>query len=341
MRNQLELDAKSVTGSELHKLIKEACDEIGLPQGVVEVAPSGRNMGAIFVGEGPQAFVLKHYGARNLAGHSRFFRELSFLRWGSSVALGGIPDLLSFSRTNRWIALEKLAGQKPERVEDTHIVFAGEFVLRLVKSPLGFRQRLLPAQERLVSPGRLSTQLELKRRRLQLVLAKTNGAAHVLATLNNVIGEYSERDVRVDLIVLRRFLHRLAKQWKTTVVYSPSDFGFHNCLEDRSDGALSLSFFDFEYAGADHPLKLMLDFLLQPDYLLTERQQDIFLAELKGPFPLGLEDIPASVWRLFVAKWMLIVAKAEAKSLLSCRVSPGQSSGRLEEYSARFGGFFG
>ena len=42
---------------------------------------------------------------------------------------------------------------------------------------------------------------------------------------------------------------------------SPSDFGFHNAIK-TSDGALT--FFDFEYAGWDDPVKLVCDFFCQP-----------------------------------------------------------------------------
>jgi len=46
---------------------------------------------------------------------------------------------------------------------------------------------------------------------------------------------------------------------------SPSDFGFHNAVEEK-DGRLR--FIDFEYAGWDDPAKLLCDFSNQPDRLL-------------------------------------------------------------------------
>jgi len=42
---------------------------------------------------------------------------------------------------------------------------------------------------------------------------------------------------------------------------SPSDFGFHNALLEKTG---DLKFFDFEYAGWDDPAKLMADFFCQP-----------------------------------------------------------------------------
>lgn len=46
------------------------------------------------------------------------------------------------------------------------------------------------------------------------------------------------------------------------LIYSPSDFGFHNALVD-DDGRVT--FLDFEYAGRDDPAKLLCDFFCQPE----------------------------------------------------------------------------
>ena len=46
---------------------------------------------------------------------------------------------------------------------------------------------------------------------------------------------------------------------------SPSDFGFHNAVEEKEG---RLRFIDFEYAGWDDPAKLLCDFSNQPDRLL-------------------------------------------------------------------------
>jgi thiamine kinase-like enzyme len=48
---------------------------------------------------------------------------------------------------------------------------------------------------------------------------------------------------------------------------SPSDFGFHNALLEKTG---SLRFVDFEYAGWDDPAKLMCDFICQPELPVSE-----------------------------------------------------------------------
>jgi thiamine kinase-like enzyme len=55
----------------------------------------------------------------------------------------------------------------------------------------------------------------------------------------------------------------MPKNWRSRInkdVISPSDFGFHNALNNDQ----SLVFFDFEYAGQDLSWKLLADFFSQP-----------------------------------------------------------------------------
>lgn len=54
---------------------------------------------------------------------------------------------------------------------------------------------------------------------------------------------------------------------------SPSDFGFHNALQ-QTDG--SIRFVDFEYAGWDDPAKLIADFANQPDMTLDQQLSNRF-----------------------------------------------------------------
>ena len=57
------------------------------------------------------------------------------------------------------------------------------------------------------------------------------------------------------------------------MIVSPSDIGFHNIIKNEK----KLIFIDFEYAGLDDPLKLICDFLAQPDQKLTALQKKQFI----------------------------------------------------------------
>ena len=64
-------------------------------------------------------------------------------------------------------------------------------------------------------------------------------------------------------------------------ILSPSDFGFHNTLEEQG----SLVFLDFEYAGWDDPAKLICDFTCQPELPVSDSQGRQFGEEIVRAFP--------------------------------------------------------
>ena len=78
---------------------------------------------------------------------------------------------------------------------------------------------------------------------------------------------------------------------------SPSDFGFHNALENNNK---EIYFFDFEYAGWDDPVKLIGDFFCQPQVpvplkyfqefsntvLDYSKNKEYLIARAKASFPL-------------------------------------------------------
>lgn len=321
--------------------MKSAAEALGFSSVHYELASGGRNKGALVVGDGTRSFVLKFFETRSGEDYSRFVRELSFLRWGKTVSLENIPSLLNYSCTGRWIAIEELRGRKLAFVRDWHMANAGNFVVQLAEKSSGFIHKRIRAREALDSPKRLLSQLKLKRVETQRALAKREDFSSLSGMLEGISEGYGSQQIRRDVTELAMLLKQLSDLWRTTVIYSPSDFGLHNCLEDDSKVNLSLSFFDFEYSGSDHPLKLVMDFLLQPDYLLAERHQTLFLEELKRIFPLDLGDIPHGVWRLFVLKWALIIAKSAAREVFQGRASLEASQDKLSGYLSRFGGYFG
>ena len=68
------------------------------------------------------------------------------------------------------------------------------------------------------------------------------------------------------------------------VIYSPSDFGFHNALVDDAG---RVAFLDFEYAGRDDPAKLLCDFFCQPDVPVDRQYFNEFLDQWASGLRLG------------------------------------------------------
>ncbi len=86
---------------------------------------------------------------------------------------------------------------------------------------------------------------------------------------------------------------------------SPSDFGFHNALQ-QADGLIR--FVDFEYAGWDDPAKMIADFANQPDMtlerFLSSQFMEAVIAQHSAPEKLRLRV--QLVEPLYQIKWACI-----------------------------------
>lgn len=87
---------------------------------------------------------------------------------------------------------------------------------------------------------------------------------------------------------------------------SPSDFGFHNMLIDRQN---RLRFVDFEYAGWDHPVKMICDFFCQPRLPVPIEWLGAFIEESIGQFTKlrELQNYIPLFYSLYRLKWCCII----------------------------------
>ena len=114
------------------------------------------------------------------------------------------------------------------------------------------------------------------------------------------------------------------------MVLSPSDFGFHNTLEDEG----RLFFVDFEYAGWDDVAKLISDFICQPEIPVLKSQGQQFMDEVLVDFPRSSEikyrvDCLLPVHRL---KWCCILLNEFKEEYRERRLHAGlKSEGLLAE----------
>jgi hypothetical protein len=89
-------------------------------------------------------------------------------------------------------------------------------------------------------------------------------------------------------------------------IYSPSDFGFHNAIEDKKG---KVFFVDFEYFGRDDPVKMIVDFWWHPAMNLTKWQKKYWMSQIFKIFSddrtFGLRV--ANGWAPLGLKWALII----------------------------------
>ncbi|MCK5082907.1 MAG: hypothetical protein KAR31_08370, partial [Candidatus Omnitrophica bacterium] len=88
-------------------------------------------------------------------------------------------------------------------------------------------------------------------------------------------------------------------------ILSPSDFGFHNALRDKTG---RIVFLDFEHFGWDDPAKTISDFLLHPAMALNQDLKQQFVLEIFHVFKerVRLKDRVEILYPFFGLKWCLI-----------------------------------
>lgn len=94
-----------------------------------------------------------------------------------------------------------------------------------------------------------------------------------------------------------------AKLSKCKKIISQSDIGFHNC------GIVNgkVFFYDFEYAGYDHPIKLICDIYYQPEKRIHKIHILKFIKKLENNFKFKLPKNFFLFEKLLKVKMMLII----------------------------------
>jgi hypothetical protein len=121
--------------------------------------------------------------------------------------------------------------------------------------------------------------------------------------LGRFLDRFADRRGRLFEAFDRHRDDELALEFRTL---SPSDFGFHNALRDRSG---RIVFLDFEYFGWDDPVKLTADFLLHPGMAPDRDARRRFargMAELHRADPDFCPRL-ARLLPLYVLRWCLIL----------------------------------
>jgi len=258
-------------------------------------------------------------------GNSRIYRVITTS--GDAYALKSYPDLLIDSRprlctevkaydllehlslTPRSVAyneelncalFEWIDGEAPRLIKTTHIDQALAFVGKLGDLADHANNNFPEASEACLSALQLVSQVERRIRRLESV--DDLGLQRVLIAeikplWQKILDWLESRWPGVSL-------EQVLAQSKQTL--SPSDFGFHNSLQ-QSDG--NLCFIDFEYFGFDDPIKLIADFLWHPAMDLSPTHKMRWLRGMLENFGQDTELAERfhAAWPAYGIRWALIM----------------------------------
>lgn len=246
------------------------------PPLTAEPIRAGRNSEVLRLRGAGGQWILKKYFQHPGDRRDRLGTEFGFLRFCKQHGVAGVPDALGMDRELFCALYSLLPGTRPTTLTADHITQAVGFILALA----ALRGADGAAELPLASEACLSWQahLDMVAGRVQRLLQITPGtpvesAAHqfVRATLAPTWERLSRQAAAA--LPAAQLQAELAPAER---ILSPSDFGFHNALEDGG----RLAFVDFEYAGWDDPAKLICDFICQPELPVSAAQGSQFRDEL-------------------------------------------------------------
>jgi len=262
----------------------------------------GRNNHAIKIETATGIYVLKRY-LNEVDRNERFDREVSFLKHCNKFGVKAVPMLLNQDRKNYSILQQYVEGFRPESLTTFHFNSASKFIAEINQNLTEEIESLPRAADSFVTGAAVVVNL---RARFESIGDTRIASALQPETYANFVKVFSEllSAGSPTNSALIQHLNELG-QIPSRIFLSPSDFGFHNCIESK-DG---LIFIDFEYSGIDNPLKLILDFIYQPDFYISEEYAHLFSDEIGKPYGLKYVEIPREVKLVFALKWFLMVVK--------------------------------
>lgn len=237
---------------------------------------AGRNSEVFRLNNRDGQWILKNYYQHNCDKRDRLGTEFGFLVFLNNAAVSGVTQPLGMDYSLQCALYSFLPGKHPIAITPTHITQSAKFIVDINK----FRESSGAMALHMAVDSCFSWQdhLDLTETRIDRLMAmRTESELEVEAygfvkeQLQPLWSQLKKK--LVQQIAPLQLAEPLSLEDR---IISPSDFGFHNTLEDQG----SLSFVDFEYAGWDDPVKLICDFICQPELPVSESQGRQFREEL-------------------------------------------------------------
>lgn len=237
----------------------------------------------------------------------RLQRETSSLGWLRSRGIKQVPGVRSVDAEHafavyEWIEGIKLPPAVPEADRETAIGAVNGFLDALHAAKPAPGEARWPAQEACLSTEELLRQITMRVERLQ-ALADRTLEPFLARELAPVLARARERAITAQDGSALPWNRALAESHQD---FSPSDFGYHNALQQPQGG---LTFVDFEYAGWDDAVKLTSDFLWHPGMQLSAPERSAYLRAALARYA----DVPGFSGRLaaqhplYGLRWSLIL----------------------------------
>lgn len=235
------------------------------------------------------------------------YREDNEFKRGSSEKLAyrifkdiaSLPKCIWSPNSMDVIALNWIDGVEISQINSNHIEQSIRFIEEIKKIKVDPSVNL--AKEAVIEWGDLIQHIDARILRLKQV--DNLVLSHFLDMRLCPLWDHLKRELVDNLTKLST--NEISLDLKNQI-YSPSDFGFHNAIEDKKG---KVFFVDFEYFGRDDPVKMIVDFWWHPAMNLTKWQKEYWMSQIFKIFSddrtFGLRV--ANGWAPLGLKWALII----------------------------------
>ena len=244
------------------------------------------------------AYALKSYPDRLIDSRPRLRTEVKACDLLEHLSL--TPRSVAYNEELNCALFEWIDGETPRTIKTTHIDQALAFAGKLNDLTDRAHNYFPEASEACLSAMQLFSQVEGRIQRLESV--DDLELQKFLKTRIKPLWEEIKDSLESKWPAVP--LEKPLTQSKQTL--SPSDFGFHNSLQ-QSDG--NLCFVDLEYFGFDDPIKLIADFLWHPAMDLSPTHKTRWLRGMLAIFDRDPElgERFHAAWPAYGVRWALIM----------------------------------
>ena len=266
----------------------------------------GRNNKVILLKQKKFKIILKKFKNQHSTKYSRFLTEKIFLEFLKRKKIKNIPKVIFENKEKKIICFRYIDGKQIFKVNKEHLNRCLKFLIKININTTYKNFNFQLASDRCLSLDDHIKTCEIRILRLikKFQNRKNNKSKKIQEFLKNKIFK-SFKKVILEVNNKYSKSEKKKKLRKKHLILSPSDFGFHNIISKKNN----LFFIDFEYAGWDDPIKLLCDFFLNPDYLISRNDKKYFLEKFMYYFKnkmINFKDFEI-IYKLHFLKWVCVI----------------------------------
>lgn len=302
----------------MNHALETFCIDSGIPK-PLELTPirAGRNSAVYKVSSNEKDWILKHYFIHEDDLRNRLQTEYQFLKFLNMAGCKFVANPIAKNEDKQFGLYTFLDGQKPTVITKSHLDQVVDFIIYLYQlQNHPYAIKIKNAADACFDAQAHINLVKNRLNRLARIEANCPASIALVDWLNN--------ELQPTWLSVCSKIEALEKSLTDQIlILSPSDYGFHNTLENQG----ILSFIDFEYAGWDSAVKLICDFICQPELPISICQAEYCLSriakEVNQPNLINQVNILQPLHRV---KWCCILLNVFLKIDYQRRIHAGADS---------------